>query len=329
MGIPKEYHCSSGNTKGITPGWTDGGHEKVAWAVGGTAGEAGQPDGLIGFPAMKRPHHPAIAVVLTLVSAMAASAQSDVKGSKDHPMFTRMPGYYLYSYETSPFDQFNFVQKEDGSRAPVEGRRFRLMYSVTKETKASDKRPSGLQIVRNYGNAIKKIGGMVVKEGPGDITMKLVKDDGGEVWSYLWNENLDEYGLVIIEKEEMKQEVTASSMLTALETAGRIALYINFDTAKADIKPESMPIIDEIVGMLRNNRQLNVSIEGHTDNAGLAAANQALSLARAQAVMAAIAGKGVAGARMSAAGFGQTKPVDDNATEAGRARNRRVELVRK
>jgi OmpA-OmpF porin, OOP family len=270
-----------------------------------------------------------IAVVIMAGIAGAAAAQTDVKGGKDHPMFTRMPGYYLYEYQTSPFDQFNFVQKADGTRAPVEGKLFRLRYSVTRDAKAKGSVPSGLQIVRNYSNAIKKIGGMVVVESPREVTMKLVTDEGGEVWAYLWNENLDEYGIVIVEKEEMKQEVTASSMLSALETAGRIALYINFDTGKADIKPESMPIVDEIVGLLRNNRQLNVVIEGHTDNVGGAAANQALSEARARAVMAAITGKGVGAARLTAAGFGQTKPLDDNATEAGRAKNRRVELVKR
>jgi OOP family OmpA-OmpF porin len=244
-------------------------------------------------------------------------------------MFSRMPGYYIYGYETSPFDQFSFVQKQDGSRAPVEGKLFRIRYALTTNAKTAGNTPTALQIVRNYANAIKKIGGMVILENPRDVTVKLVTDDGREVWAFVWNETSEEYGVVIVEKEEMKQEVTASAMLSALESTGRIALYINFDTAKADIKPESMPIIDEIVGLLRNNRQLNVAIEGHTDNVGGAAANQALSLARAQAVMTAITGKGVAAARLSAAGLGQTKPIDDNATEAGRAKNRRVELVRK
>jgi OOP family OmpA-OmpF porin len=268
-------------------------------------------------------------MVLLLAVAATAAAQSDVKGGKDHPMFTRMPGYYIYDYQTSPFDQFNFVQKADGSRGPVEGRLFRLRYAITRDAKAKGAVPSGLQIVRNYTNALKKIGGMVIVESPRETTMKLAKEDGGEVWAYLWNENADEYGLVIVEKDEMKQEVTASSMLSALEATGRIALYINFDTGKADISPASMPIIDEIVALLRNNRQLNVAIEGHTDNVGGAAANQALSEARARSVMAAIVGKGVAAARLSAIGFGQTKPIDDNATEAGRAKNRRVELVKK
>ena len=136
---------------------------------------------------------------------------------------------------------------------------------------------------------------MVIVESPRETTMKLVKEDGGEVWAYLWNENADEYGLVIVEKEEMKQEVTASSMLSALETSGRIALYINFETGKADIQAASMPVIDEIVSLLRNNRQINVAIEGHTDNVGGAAANQALSEARAKAVMAAMSSRACSG----------------------------------
>lgn len=280
------------------------------------------------LPIMK-PRLVILAPLLLMLAAVSAGAQTDAQGSQDHPMFTRMPGYYISSYDVSPFDQFSFKQNAEGTRAPVEGKRYRILYAITREAKAAGKAPSGLQIIRNYGNAIKKIGGMVVQESSYEITMKLVKEDGGEAWAYVWNENLDEYGVVIVEKEEMKQEVTASATLTALEKTGRIALYINFDTAKADIKPESMPVIDEIVSLLRNNRQINVNIEGHTDNVGGAAANQTLSEARANAVMAAIAAKGVAAARLSASGFGQTKPIADNTTEAGRAKNRRVELVKK
>lgn len=270
-----------------------------------------------------------VGLLLLLPVNVRAQGQPDAKGSKDHPMFGRMPGYYISGYETVEFDQFAFAQNASGEKAPVEGKRTRILYAITRDAKAAGKLPSGLQIVRNYSSALKKIGGMVVRETPYDVTMKLVKDDGGEVWAYVWNENPDEYGLVVVEKGEMKQEVTASDMLTALQKDGRIALYINFDTGKAEIKPDSIPVIDEIVSLLRSNRQINVSIEGHTDNVGAAASNQMLSEARAKAVMASIVAKGVGVARLSAVGLGQTKPIADNATEAGRAKNRRVELVKK
>lgn len=271
----------------------------------------------------------AFALILACSFGSTINAQqSDVKGSSDHPLFSRMPGYVISSYETSPFDQYNFRQA-NGERAPIEGKKTRVMYYITREAKAAGKVPSALQIVRNYGNAMKKIGGMVVRESPTEVTMKLVKEDGGEVWAYVWNENLDEYGVMIIEKEEMKQDVTASDLLGALEKSGRVAVYINFDTGKADIKPESMAVVDEIVSMLRNNRQIILSVEGHTDNVGGAPANLTLSEARAKAVVAALVARGVGAARLSAVGLGQTKPIGDNATEAGRAQNRRVELVRK
>ena len=266
------------------------------------------------------------AAVLVALSTLSLNAQQqDVKGSKDHPLFTRMPGYYIWQYEQKEFDGHNFDAGSKQER--VEGRKTIIKYSITTAAKANP--PSLLQIIRNHTNAIKKIGGMVTKEDARSATMKLVKEDGGEVWAWLFNENDSEYYLTIVEKAEMKQEVTASDMLSALEKSGRIALYINFDTAKADIKPESQPVIDEIVALLRNNRAINVSIEGHTDNVGGAPANQKLSEARAKAVMDAIVAKGVAAARLSSAGFGQTKPLADNATEAGRAKNRRVELVKK
>ena len=69
-------------------------------------------------------------------------------------------------------------------------------------------------------------------------------------------------------------------------------------------------------------------MEGHTDNQGSAAANQALSEKRAQAVVAWLTAHGIPATRLSAKGFGQTKPLIDNGTEDGRAKNRRVELVK-
>ena len=80
--------------------------------------------------------------------------------------------------------------------------------------------------------------------------------------------------------------------------------------------------------LLQTTPDLRLAIEGHTDNAGTPAHNQTLSEARAQAVVANLVGAGIAASRLTAAGFGQSKPVADNATDEGRAQNRRVELVK-
>jgi len=80
--------------------------------------------------------------------------------------------------------------------------------------------------------------------------------------------------------------------------------------------------------LLTQDADLKLRVEGHTDNQGNAAANQALSEKRAQAVMGWLVANGVDSSRLSAKGFGQSKPLADNGTEDGRAKNRRVELAR-
>ncbi|NHZ91263.1 OmpA family protein [Massilia sp. CCM 8733] len=122
--------------------------------------------------------------------------------------------------------------------------------------------------------------------------------------------------------------VTAAVMKSELDTKGRVALYINFDTDKAAIRPDGKPAVDEIAALMKKETALRLSIEGHTDNVGDKARNLSLSRERAQAVVQALVGDGIDGARLSAAGHGADKPLTDNGSEEGRAKNRRVELVK-
>jgi OOP family OmpA-OmpF porin len=87
--------------------------------------------------------------------------------------------------------------------------------------------------------------------------------------------------------------------------------------------------VREIVAMLKAAPTLRLSIEGHTDNVGTPAANKVLAENRAKSVMKAIVENGIPAGRLTAVGFGQEVPVADNRTEEGRAKNRRVELVKK
>ncbi|MCC7134077.1 MAG: OmpA family protein [Gemmatimonadales bacterium] len=116
----------------------------------------------------------------------------------------------------------------------------------------------------------------------------------------------------------------------ALTTKGRWSTQgILFATGKADLRPESRPVLKEIATTLKQHADLKILIEGHTDNVGSAPANLALSRARADAVKAAlVADWGIAEARVAAQGFGDTKPAVPNTTAAGRAQNRRVEVVK-
>jgi OOP family OmpA-OmpF porin len=273
-----------------------------------------------------------ITVVILFLFPVANQAQDDEE-FKDTPWFSGMPNYYIYDAEDTEFDSYNFFNGKNCTS--VEGRKFVRIYSLKEDAQKS----SVIQIMRNYDNAIKSMGGTVIYEGAPQtaecsdnnginmVVGKVVKD-GNEMWAEIVSFNGNDYYLTIILKELMKQDVTASSMFEMLNRDGHIALYISFDTGKSVIRDESKPVIDQIVDMMKQNSELKIGVEGHTDNVGSAASNKTLSEERARAVVNAIVSKGISADRLSAAGYGMDKPVADNDTEEGRAKNRRVELVR-
>jgi OOP family OmpA-OmpF porin len=124
--------------------------------------------------------------------------------------------------------------------------------------------------------------------------------------------------------------VDAAAMAKDIARTGHVALYgIYFDTDKADLKPESQPALQEIAKLLKQDASLRLYIVGHTDNVGAFAYNMELSERRAAAVVKELAAKnGIAAARLQPAGVGMLSPVAPNDGDAGRARNRRVELVK-
>ncbi|GAA4302549.1 OmpA family protein [Compostibacter hankyongensis] len=109
--------------------------------------------------------------------------------------------------------------------------------------------------------------------------------------------------------------------------AGMILKNIFFDTNKYDLKPESRTELDRLVQLLQQNPSLRIQISGHTDNIGNDEDNLLLSQHRAQSVVDYLTGHGIAAGRLEAKGFGETKPIAGNDTEAGRARNRRTEFL--
>ena len=116
---------------------------------------------------------------------------------------------------------------------------------------------------------------------------------------------------------------------SALDTDGKIITHgILFDTGKATLKAESLPTLKMILGLLNDDSSLNFSVEGHTDNQGSKGINQPLSERRAEAVRAWLEGKGIDPTRFKTAGFGDSKPIDNNKTLEGRANNRRVEFIK-
>lgn len=125
--------------------------------------------------------------------------------------------------------------------------------------------------------------------------------------------------------------VTAEEMNSDLSKAGKVALYgILFDLDKTEIKPESKPALDEIAQLLKKNPELKLLVVGHTDNQGDLQYNHELSRRRAESVAKALgAHYGIAAERLSPYGVGMLAPAASNDSEEGRAKNRRVELVKK
>jgi OOP family OmpA-OmpF porin len=265
-----------------------------------------------------------------LFVATALFAQEDLDGSKDHPLFTRIPGYYIDDYTQQDFSSFEFEGK-DGNPVAVEGRFTKIGY------RPKDKTVSPIQIGRNYQNAFAKIGGIIVFQdlstGGGSTTLKLIRGRE-EIWVRVHiGDNGYNYNVAIIEKAAMEQVVTANAdaWKSDISATGHAAVYgIYFDTDKADIKTGSENALKEIATLLKNNPSLNIRLVGHSDCTGDFAHNLTLSEARAKAVMTALTGQyGVTAARLSAHGVGPLAPVASNDAEEGRAKNRRVELVKR
>jgi OmpA-OmpF porin, OOP family len=270
-------------------------------------------------------------VVLFFVPTVIQAQESEYK---DTPWFSGMPNFEIYNSEDIEFDSYNFFNGKNCST--VEGKKFKRTYTLKENAQKS----SVTQIMRNYSNAVKSMGGTIIYEGipqeadcaeNNGLNMVIGKAvrDGNEMWVEVATLGGDDYYLTIVIKELMKQDVTASNMFEALNREGHIALYINFDFGKSIIRDESKPIIEQIVQMMKSNPDLKIGVEGHTDNVGSPASNKTLSEARAKSVVSAITGQGISADRLSPTGFGQDKPIGDNNTEEGRAKNRRVELVKK
>ena len=270
----------------------------------------------------------ALVLVYSLIAVPARliaqeDAPQDAEGCKDSPIITRMPGSTIHSCENKEYEQVKMpvAKNKDGevTEKTLEGEFHSWDYGTREGV-------SEIQVFRNFETALKQAGMKIVYEdSPATITANK-----GDTWYWLQNSGSYYYQTLLTVKS-MQQEVMAdaSSIADELSKSGHIALYgIHFETAKATILPDSETVLAEVAKMLQQNRDVKVSIEGHTDNVGSAAANQTLSEKRAQAVVAWLSSHGIEGSRLQAKGWGASKPVDDNATEDGRAKNRRVELVK-
>jgi len=270
-----------------------------------------------------------IVFILSIFCSLTFS-QEDIAGSKDHPLFNRMPDYRIARYEDNEFDVLKDFKDENGKKIKVEGHYYFFNYLVKDGAEAA----SGPQVLRNYMNAVTKAGGEVVfEEGCCNVYLKLVKNNTITWVRVKAYKDAGSYQVWIVEEAEMEQDifVDASSMLSDINGLGRVALYgIYFDFNKSNVKPESDPTLKEISKLLSENPSLNLFVVGHTDNVGDFKYNMKLSEERADAVVKILVSKyNLNNNRLTPAGVGPLAPVTSNDTEEGRADNRRVELIKK
>lgn len=239
----------------------------------------------------------------------------------------------------------------------VEGKVFRDRFALSDP---EQREYSDIEFQRNYSDAIAALGGVEVSHvqytdevnrafGGRDAVDQhyhgtcasrgcdnhtyLIRQGGKEYWIQVSTGAIPLHGqVVVLERQAMASRLAlldAAAMKQTLDANGRVALHINFDTDKATLRPDAVPAIEEIAKLLQADRSLRLSIDGHTDSSGGADHNRTLSKARADAVRSALLAKGIDGERLETHGYGADKPLADNSSEAGRAKNRRVELVKR
>jgi outer membrane protein OmpA-like peptidoglycan-associated protein len=304
-------------------------------------------------------------LVLGVSAPFAARQDQDAEGSKDHPLISRYPGSYINRYLTKEFDEFTlplgklndakFIKSQH-----LEGKITRIVY-VAPEGR------SVLEVFRNYQGALKKAGFEALFTcspqdcygsgsssarlyGTGEyddywgpdhgihyVSAKLARPEGDVYVSLLVDDQGGNFRpnaeLYVIEMRPMQSDlitVDAASLANDINRTGHASVYgIYFDTGKADIKPESDATLKEIAKLLQGDRILKLYVVGHTDNQGALDMNMDLSRRRADAVLAVLTTKyAVPAGRLRAYGSGPYAPVASNDSEDGRAKNRRVELVK-
>ncbi len=288
--------------------------------------------------------------ILWALLAAPAFAQ-DVEGSADHPLVGRYEGSTIRAYEAREFDQVSVARAKD-EVGKVEGAVTRLSYAYPPETAL-------VQIARNFVLALEDKGFDILlncdsRGECGAISYDVEQFGNSPSWAdsfnfryvmgtregaegvvhatlFLSENNGNALSVVTVTEEEAMafRMIDAAEMQSEISETGRVALYgIQFDTDEATIKPESEPTLAEMAAFLTANPGLSVVIVGHTDNQGSMEYNLGLSARRAEAVRDALVSQhGIAADRMTHAGAGFLAPVATNTTEAGRALNRRVEII--
>jgi outer membrane protein OmpA-like peptidoglycan-associated protein len=174
-----------------------------------------------------------------------------------------------------------------------------------------------------YHDALTAAGWTIVNEFMGaDVAISAhFTKNGRNLWASLHKN--DTFDIRVADAGAVNKDMGSD-----LKTNCHAAIYgVLFDFNKSTLQPASDPVLQQILDLLKKNPTQKIEVQGHTDNVGGDAYNQTLSEARAKAIVTWLTQHGIAADRLTAKGFGKTRPIADNATDAGRAKNRRVEIA--
>ena len=245
----------------------------------------------------------------------------------DYRLLGHMPDFVAAKPAGKAFDSMEFNVAEDGEvkTVSVQGKTTVIGYTLRDDKPV----PSNLEIRANYREALRALGAEILYDAGREVTARLL-DKGQVAWIGIYAGETTVQVSVLEEKPFVPsiQPAAMQGMQAALQGNGRVALYVNFDFGAATLRPDAAPVVAQVAALLKAEPGLRLGVEGHTDAVGTAERNRELSAERARAFAAALVAQGIAADRLEPAGLGADKPVAGNDTSDGRARNRRVELVR-
>ncbi|MCF8235348.1 MAG: OmpA family protein [Bacteroidales bacterium] len=308
-----------------------------------------------------------LGLMLGLFSSNSALAQQDVKGSKDHPMISPYEGSFIYLYDHSDYNRIEIpwkMEDRDVQDTAVEGEITHIFYAAPEGLSAFQVhknymmalQDAGFEIIYECASGKDKCGRLFRNFEAIDDQWEIfvgndhsyfvarLEDPAGDMIVTARTVLHTHYGelkqrpvteLQIIEEKSMQTGMVdvnpnAEAMAKDIENTGKVRIYgIHFDVNKATIKSESASVLSEITALLKDNVDLSLLVVGHTDATGGLEHNMELSRERAEAVVDYLTtNHGVSAERLEPHGVGYLAPVATNETEEGRARNRRVELVK-
>jgi outer membrane protein OmpA-like peptidoglycan-associated protein len=254
--------------------------------------------------------------VLTLTAPKSAPETLSADG--DYPYAAPFPGATLQKTEHA---SRNLDVTPKNANQP-------LIFRIS-ETKwyALPQDVSPYEFVTTYERALEKSGWSIERDGIGS---------DGSVWAHyakngrdIWVQTRAQGGQQSISVADVGADSAAARLKQELATAGHVSLYgIYFDTDSARPKPESEATLQNVLQLMTGDASLRLEVQGHTDDSGSPEHNAKLSGDRAASVKDWLVAHGIAASRLMSKGYGATKPVADNHTPEGKAKNRRVELAR-